>query len=155
GGTLYFVTNNNAERYRVVSVNAAAKGPAHFDTVVPEGKDRIDDAVRVGETLLVETLQDAKGALTAYPLAGGAGKPVTLPGLGSVVLSSEGETGQTFWSFASFAKPTTIYSFDGANGAVAEFKRSKVAFNPDDFVTEEVLYSSKDGTHVPLFITRR
>ena len=155
GGTLYFVTNNGAERYRVVAVDAAAPGPATFTTVVPEGKDRIDAAVRVGDMLLVESLQDARSALTAYPLAGGAGRPVALPGLGSAALSEESETGRTFWSFTSFATPATLYSYDARTGAAAEFKRPKVAFNPDDYETREVLYPSKDGMRVPLFITRR
>ena len=31
----------------------------------------------------------------------------------------------------------------------------KLAFDPDDFVTEEVFYESKDGTRVPMFITHK
>ena len=28
-------------------------------------------------------------------------------------------------------------------------------FNPDDFITEQVFYKSKDGTKIPMFIVRK
>jgi prolyl oligopeptidase len=35
------------------------------------------------------------------------------------------------------------------------FRTSKVKFNPDDYVVEQKFYTSKDGTKVPMFITRK
>ena len=35
------------------------------------------------------------------------------------------------------------------------FKQPEVAFDPDDYVTEQVFYESKDGTRVPMFISYR
>ena len=33
------------------------------------------------------------------------------------------------------------------------FRAPKVDFNPDEFVTEQVFYPSKDGTKIPMFLT--
>ena len=37
----------------------------------------------------------------------------------------------------------------------ALWREPKVDFNPDDYETEQVFYSSKDGTRVPMFLTYR
>jgi prolyl oligopeptidase len=34
-------------------------------------------------------------------------------------------------------------------------RRADVKFNPDDYVTEQVFYTSKDGTRVPMFLTHK
>jgi prolyl oligopeptidase len=38
-------------------------------------------------------------------------------------------------------------------GESALFRQPTVAFNPDDYETQQVFYHSKDGTRVPMFIT--
>jgi prolyl oligopeptidase len=38
---------------------------------------------------------------------------------------------------------------------VAVFRAPDLAFDPEDYVTEQVFYESKDGTRVPMFITHR
>jgi prolyl oligopeptidase len=49
--------------------------------------------------------------------------------------------------------PPTIYRYDVATGAGSVFKRPAVAFEPADYVVEQVFYNSKDGTRVPMFVT--
>lgn len=58
----------------------------------------------------------------------------------------------------SFTSPGTVYrySFEEKQGEEQSVYRvAKVdGINPDDFVSEQVFYESKDGTKVPMFITR-
>lgn len=58
----------------------------------------------------------------------------------------------------SFTSPGTVYrySFEEKKGEEQSVYRvAKVdGINPDDFVSEQVFYESKDGTKVPMFITR-
>src|SRR5262249_34010533 len=42
-----------------------------------------------------------------------------------------------------------------ATGKSRLIRASKVKFNPDDYVVEQVFFKSKDGTRVPMFITRK
>ncbi len=62
---------------------------------------------------------------------------------------------ETFFSFTSFNRPTTIYRYDVNSGKAADWAAPKVAFNPDDYSVEQVFYNSKDGTRVPMFIVKR
>ncbi len=51
--------------------------------------------------------------------------------------------------------PATIYKYDVVSGESTLFKAPEVNFDPSLFTTEQVFYTSKDGTKVPMFITRR
>jgi len=58
-----------------------------------------------------------------------------------------------FYGFLSFAYPHTIYRYDFNTEKTSVFKAPKVKFNPKDYVTKQVFYTSKDGTRVPMFIS--
>jgi prolyl oligopeptidase len=153
--TLYFVTNNDAPRYRVVAINATKTGAPHFTTVVPESPSLIEAAERAGDTLVVATLEDAKGALTAWPLGGGSGIRLALPGIGAVALSGESEDGQLFWAYASFATPSSTYRYDASKAASTLYSAPHAPFDPAAYEVVQVFYKSKDGTRVPMFIARK
>lgn len=153
-GLLYFATDKGASRMRVVSINPATSAVRQ---IVPEGPGRIEEVAIVGDRLLVDSLVDAKSEVTSYPLTGGTGTSIPLPGIGSITGLSETPPGAStaYLSFASFAQPSTIYRIKAGISSLDVFARPKTPFNPDDFETREVFYASKDGTRVPLFITRK
>jgi prolyl oligopeptidase len=69
--------------------------------------------------------------------------------------SGKGDDPETFYTFSSFTTPGTVYRLDVAQRTVDVFRAPDLAFDPADYVTEQVFYASKDGTRVPLFITHR
>jgi len=78
-----------------------------------------------------------------------------LPGIGSAGgFGGKREDTETFYSFTSFTTPATIYRYDMVSGESNVF-RMEVDFNPADYETKQVFYSSKDGTQVPMFITHK
>ena len=58
-----------------------------------------------------------------------------------------------FYVFTSFTYPTTIYKLDITNGLWEVFRQPTVKFKPADYITEQVFYSSNDGTKIPMFLT--
>lgn len=83
-------------------------------------------------------------------------REVDLPDLG-IVGGFEGkryET-ETFYSFANFTTPSTIYHYDMITGKSTLFRQPNVHFNPQDFESKQVFYISKDGTKIPMFITHK
>ena len=56
------------------------------------------------------------------------------------------------FAYTSFNSPGVINRLDVSSGEVAVFRQPEVAFDPDDYVVEQVFYTSKDGTRVPMFI---
>lgn len=153
--TLFFITNRQAPLQKIVAVDAGKPQVAPRE-VIPQSTSTIDGASLVGDVLLVSYLVDAKSEVRRFALDGRAMGTVPLPGIGSVGgFSGEAGDPETFFSFASFNVPATIFHYDSASGRVEPFAQPKVAFKPEDFTVEQRFFSSKDGTRVPIFLLYR
>lgn len=152
GTTLYFATNKDAPRYRLVAVDAVT---GVLTEVVPQGEATIEGASLVGQRLVVATLADARSVVRLYETDGRAVGVVPLPGIGSVTGFESSLKPDTYFSFSSFNQPAMIFAYDSASNTARAVRTPKVAFNPDDYVVTQRFYTSKDGTRVPMFISHR
>jgi prolyl oligopeptidase len=81
---------------------------------------------------------------------------VQLPGLGTAAgFQGSGTNDETFFSYSDYLSPTRVMRLDVASNTASEFRTPKVPADFSPYVTEQVFYTSKDGTRVPMFITRR
>jgi prolyl oligopeptidase len=152
GTTFYFKTDKDAPRGEIVSADVST--PTTWKTVVPQGDDTLEGASIIGGKIFPKYLQDAHGSVRVYDLDGKRLPDVKLPGLGSVNgfgghMSDE----ETFYTYASYTSPTTIYHYDVKSGKSSVFRRPKVDFDGSKYETKEVFFTSKDGTKVPMFLT--
>ena len=61
-----------------------------------------------------------------------------------------------FYTFNSLNTPPTIFQYEIATTNTSVFRRPKVpGYDPTQFETKQVFYSSKDGTRVPLFLVHK
>ncbi|MCX6267016.1 MAG: prolyl oligopeptidase family serine peptidase, partial [Bacteroidetes bacterium] len=60
-----------------------------------------------------------------------------------------------FYDFSSFTYPPCIYRYDISTGNSEVFKKSTPNASVDDFETEQVFYSGKDGTKIPMFLVHK
>ena len=152
---LYFVTNEGASNYTLKRI--ALNAPAKVETVIPEHEKNLLEGVgTAGGYLFASYLQDAQNQVVQYDYDGKLVREVTLPAIGTVGgFSGEEEDTELYYSLANYTAPATIYRYDIASGESTLYKSPEVAFDPALFVTEQVFYPSKDGTQVPMFITRR
>jgi prolyl oligopeptidase len=156
GPWLYFRTDRDAPRKRVVAIHVDDPAPEHWKEIIPQAEETLQSVNRVGDKLIVEYLKDAHSLVKVFDLQGRFEREVELPGLGSASgFGGDRRDRETFYSFTSFARPATIYKYDLATGESTLWKAPRVAFDPEDYVTEQVFYASKDGTRVPMFLTRR
>ncbi|MEZ5978726.1 MAG: prolyl oligopeptidase family serine peptidase [Planctomycetota bacterium] len=153
-GALLFLTNQDAPTGRVLAVDASATPPV-WREVVPARDWRLEGADEVGGQLLCTYLADATTRVVRYGLDGAEIGEVELPGLGSASgFSGDHDASDLFFTYSSFATPPSTYRLDLASGATELVDRADVAIDPDDFVVEQVFYTSKDGTKVPMFVCR-
>ena len=155
GHTLWFVTNAQAPRYRLVAVDLNEATPRWRD-VVREGPATLEQATLIGERLILTYLRDAASHALIVDLDGGHPQELALNdyGTASGFHGSPGDP-ETFFAFASFTRPTTIYRYDIHSGAVQTFAEPKLGYAPSDYSVTQVFYPSKDGTRVPMFVVRR
>jgi prolyl oligopeptidase len=179
GDTLYFVTNKDAPKLKVVradldqfetqSPNCGPgsvpskkmkgycydRAPA-FTDVIPERQETLARAQIVGDRLVLSYLKDAASMAMMTDLNG---KPVQQISLNSIGTASgfSGKPGdpETFYNFSSFNQPSAVFRFDSRTGKSTPFAQPKLSFEPKDISLSQVFYPSKDGTKIPMFIVHR
>lgn len=155
GDRLWFVSGDQAPRRKVVCVDMSGAAP-RFATVIGETADRLEWAAIVGQRLVLGYLHDAHSLVRLASLDGHAQGAIALPGIGSVAgVSGRPDDRVGYLGFASFTTPDTLFAFDPAGGATTLWRAPKLTFDPAAYRVEQVFYTSKDGTRVPMFVVRR
>ncbi len=153
GNDLYFRTNNGAPKNRLIVIDAKNPEPENWREIIPEAEDVLNGVRMVGGHIIVDYLQDAWSVVKIFDPEGNHVRDVDLPGIGTAVgFSGKFDDPETFYGYVSFNTPNTINRFDVSSGETTVFRAPDVAFDPGDYVVEQVFYSSKDGTRVPMFI---
>lgn len=153
-GTLYLLTDHEAPLGRVVAVDM--EDPQHPREIVAETGDTLERVRLVGNRLAADYLRDAHDRLAIFELDGRHVADVELPGIGAIVdMAGRRTDDELFLTFMTFTAPATALAVAMADGTVRRLDRPALAWNPDDFATEQVFVTSADGTQVPLFLTRR
>jgi prolyl oligopeptidase len=154
GNIFWFETDLAAPKGRIVSIDISK--PEEITTVVPEAADKLQNVEVVGDRFIASYLKDAHSAVRLFELSGKPAGEIKLPGLGTASgFKGKRKDSETFYSYVSFTEPPAIYRYDLKSGESKVLFRPKVDFKSDDFMTEQVFYSSKDGTKVPMFLTYR
>jgi prolyl oligopeptidase len=87
-------------------------------------------------------------------LEGNLKKEIKLPNLGSIVnLSGQKHDNNMFFRFTSFIQPPTIYKYNLKEDKLEIYQKSLAKFHHEDYVSEQIFYTSKDGTKVPMFVS--
>ncbi|MFN2501726.1 MAG: prolyl oligopeptidase family protein [Pyrinomonadaceae bacterium] len=153
GSVFYFRTDKGASRGKVVKVDVLGKGPEWIE-VVPESVDTLNGVQFINNQFVLNYMKDAYTRIKIYERDGRFVRDVELPGIGSAGgFGGRRKDTETFYSYSSFNAPPTIYHYDMRTGSSKVFRQAKVKFDPTQFQVEQVFYTSKDGTRVPMFIT--
>jgi prolyl oligopeptidase len=153
GNTIYIFTNYQAPKYRIMTADIAAPKLSDWKELVPEVETVLSGAQVIGGRLILTYDQDASKHAYVFDLDGKQLHEITLPSLGSVGFSGDKDDKETFYSFTSFTYPATIFKYDIEANESELYLAPKVAFTPEDYVTEQVFFPSKDGTRIPMFLT--
>jgi prolyl oligopeptidase len=156
GTRLIIHTDLNAPNARIVEVDFKNPGVENWKDLVPEAEEAIQNVNTAGRKLFVNYLKDAKTLIKQFDNKGKFEREVELPGIGSAGgFGGKREDKEVYYTFTSFTYPPTIFKYDIASGKSTEYARPKVQFNPDEYETKQIFYTSKDGTRVPMFIVHK
>ncbi len=156
GNNLLVYTNDDANNYRLVSIDPAHPQKENWKDVIPEKKEKLESATTGGGKLFASYLKDASTRIYQYNLNGSGEKQVPLPGIGSAgAIGGYNDDKISFYDFSSFTYPPSTYMYNIETGESTVFKKSTPNVNTDDYTTEQIFYTSKDGTKVPMFIVHK
>ena len=155
GDTLYLVTNLNAPNQRIVKTNASDPSPENWEDVIPETEHVLSPSTG-GGYIFAEYSVDAISKVMQYNYDGSLVREVALPGIGSAGgFYSKKEEKEIYFNFTNYYTPGSIFTYQVDSGEVALYRKSAIDFNPDNYESKQVFYTSKDGTKVPMIITHK
>ena len=153
GSTLYMVTNLNAPNKKIITVDASNPGPENWIDFIPETKHVLSPSAG-GGYVFAEYMVDAVSKVMQYDYDGKLVREVELPGIGSAgSFGAKREDTDLYYSFTNYVTPGSIYKYDIKKGTSEIFVRPDIDFKPEDYQSEQVFFTSKDGTKVPMIIT--
>jgi prolyl oligopeptidase len=155
GTRLLIHTNLNAPNNRIVETDFSKPTPENWKDLIKE-TENVMSAGTAGQRIFASYMVDVKTEVLQYDMKGKLERKVELPGIGTAGgFGGKQEEKELYYSFTSFTYPSTIFKYDIASGKSTVYEKPKVDFNPDDYETKQVFYTSKDGTKVPMFIVHK
>ncbi len=145
----------DAPKGRIMVADLANPTRENWKVLVPEQDGVLTSIAEVGKDhYIIEYEKDASTHLYLYTRDGKMIREIKLPSIGSAGVSTDRRNEDVFLSFTSFIQPAASYRYDIHTDKLTPFITPKVnGFNPDDYVTEQVFYTSADGTRVPMSLT--
>ncbi len=156
-GKLYITTNEDAPRYRVFVADTANPKRENWKELVPQSDAVLQNASVTGGKLLAQYEHNATSELKLFALDGKKLADIPLPAIGDVFsVSGRYDRDEIFFGFQSFTVPPSIYRVDlpGVRSALWA-KVDAPSIDPSAYDVQQVWYSSKDGTKVPMFLVSK
>jgi prolyl oligopeptidase len=124
----------------------------------PDAKSSVEEVSTGRDAVYASIYSNVTGSVHAFK-QGADGKwsntVLPLPASGATHIISTNDWGpEATFSFESYLTPSTLYA-DKGDDKPAAIKSLPARFDASNLVTEQFFASSKDGTQVPYFVTRR
>lgn len=153
GDELYLLTNLNAANNRLVKTNVKNPKPNTWVDVIPETENVLSIST-AGGYLFAHYMKDALDVVQQFNHSGKMIREIKLPGQGSASgFSGKKEEKEIYFSFSNYVTPGTIYSYQVDSGETKLYMQPDIKFDPEQFESKQVFYTSKDGTKVPMMIS--
>lgn len=162
GSVMTFKTNLNAPRYKLASIDLDKMETEGWKDLVGEKDDVLQTVKCVNkDKLLLNYMHDCKDDLYLYDLISGKELKKFQIEIGTILsMDSRKQDDFFFYKFGSFTSPGDIYYYKFNDSLETNepqmYRRSDFkGLDLSAFKTEQVFYSSKDGTKIPMFIVSK
>ncbi|MBT3543309.1 MAG: S9 family peptidase [Flavobacteriaceae bacterium] len=155
GDQFFIVTNKNAPNQKVVSVSANRPQEKYWKDFIPETEHVLSPSSGSGY-FFAKYMVDAITKVFQYDSKGNNMGEVELPGVGTAGgFSGKKEVDLLYFSFSNYHSPGIIYSYEPKTKTAKKYWTPDIDFNPEDYISTQVFYTSTDGTKVPMIITHK
>ncbi len=152
---LYLLTYKNAQRYKIIHIDARKPDWASAETVVPPSEAVIQAMSPAQDALYVRLLDGGLSRVLRVPYGPNPhAEEVALPVKGSVYLDTDPRLPGAMLYLTSWTQAFKIFAYDPETKQVADTKLQPLGpyDNPANIESVEVQVQSYDGTRVPLSI---
>lgn len=153
GDTLYLITNLDAPNNRLVKTTIQNPNPSTWVDVIPE-TDKVLSVSTAGGDFFVKYMKDVNDQVLQYNRAGELLREINLPDQGAVNgFSGKRDQNEIYYAFSNYIYPSTIFKYNVNSGQSELYQKPQINFNPEEYESKQVFYTSTDGTQVPMTIT--
>jgi prolyl oligopeptidase len=162
-GLFFVLTDDNADRRKIITVDAGGTVDGECRDVVPECPDTLLEAHFFGGRLVCHYLRDACSVLKVFELDGSPAGEIAVPELCTLSGSPLGheriegteKSDIVHFETESLTQSPALWRHDLGSGQTTLVRASAVTLAAPDYLAERVFVRSDDGTQVPLFLARR
>ncbi|HAY3550914.1 prolyl oligopeptidase family serine peptidase [Elizabethkingia meningoseptica] len=153
GDTLYLFTDKDAPNKRLVKTTIQNPKAETWKDVIAETSEPLE--INTGGGYFFATyMKDAIDQVKQYDKNGKLVRAIKLPGSGNASgFGGEKTEKDLYYSFTNYITPPTIFKYNVTTGNSEVYQKPKVKFNPENYVSEQVFYTSSDGTKIPMMIS--
>ncbi|HLT50943.1 MAG TPA: prolyl oligopeptidase family serine peptidase, partial [Arenibacter sp.] len=134
---------------------AADPSPENWVDFIPETQ-HVLNASSGGGYFFAEYMVDAISKVYQYDYEGKMIREVKLPGVGTAGgFGGKKKDKEFYFSFTNYNTPGSSYKYDVDTGEYELYWKPEIDFDPADYESKQIFYTSKDGTKVPMIITHK
>ncbi len=156
GDEVYFVTNYKAPKKRLIAINPSQPAEANWKVIIPEKNEILLKVSIAKNNLIVHYMKDASSHLYIYNFKGQTEAEIPLGNFGTVSdINCSPNDSLVFFSFTTFTSPEVIHRFNMNTRTLYTQFPAKLPYNPEEYETTQVFYTSKDQTKIPMFLVHK
>lgn len=155
GDWLYIETNEQAPNKKLVRLNVTQLGQKEpkWETIIPESESVLH-VTGANKYFFANYIVDVHSEVKQFDLNGNLIRTLPLPGLGQATgFTGKSHQKEIYYSFTSYIYPSTVFKLDTENGKSELYKKPEINFDPNQFESKQIFYTSSDGTKIPMTIT--
>ena len=158
GDRLLALTNHEAPAWRLVEIDPEQPKPDSWRTLVPESEHVLLEAATAGGRLLVHHLVRASSRVCVHGPDGAFERVLEIPPFSTVTaIGAQPGRPEAYLAVEGFTRPPAVLELEPASGRMRtlEALQPPPGFAPERHPTRQVVYASRDGTEVTMFLIGR
>jgi prolyl oligopeptidase len=154
-GKFMLRTNKDAPENKLIAINPENPKPENWETIIPD-KEKLLRHV-IGEKIIALYMVDACAEMYVFDKSGKQIQQIPLPSKGWTDACLPGTADSiALITFSSYTYPYVNYKYNIETNKLYIINYGNTnSFNPEQYITKQEFFSSKDGTIVPMFITHK
>lgn len=153
----YIQSNEDAPRYQVLKASPKKMARDQWEVLIPQRDGIVIENMQiVGEKIVLTLLKDATNILEVWSLEGEKIREIPFPAIGSTWgMNGNPDEDTAYFTFSSFTTPRQVYKTSIQSGDTELWDKLDIPIDASAFEVDQVWYTSKDGTKVPMFLVHK
>lgn len=154
---LVFLTNQDADRYKLVSINPHNPSIENWEDLILEENNVLKGAKATQNYIVAHYMVDAQSELKVFNTNGEYLHTINLPTSTGAVTGIESlkKENKIYYTFTSYTTPHTVMEYNLNNKESDTYFKPNVDFNSQEYTTKLVFVPAEDGAQIPLHIVHK